>query len=41
MLSDAKNGPKQKFARFSLQMQLRQSVDLLTLTLRFAPPLAA
>lgn len=41
MLSDARNDPKQKFPRFSLQMQFRQTVDLLTLTLRFSPPAAA
>ena len=41
MLSDARNDPKQKFPGFSLQMQLRETVDLLTLTLRFTPPAAA
>jgi hypothetical protein len=41
MLNDARNDPKQKFPRFTLQMQLRETVDLLTLTLRFTPPLAA
>lgn len=41
MLNDARNGPQQKFPRFTLQMQLRETVDLLTLTLRFTPPLAA
>lgn len=41
MLSDARNNPKQKFPRFSLQMQLRETLDMVTLTLRFSPPAAA
>lgn len=41
MFNDARNDPKKKFPRFSLQMQLRETVDLLTLTLRFTPLVAA
>ncbi len=41
MLNDAQNAPTRKFPRFTLQMQMSQTSDLFTLTLRFSPPAAA
>lgn len=41
MLNEAQNAPSQRLPRFTLQMSLRQTTDLITLTLRFAPLEAA